>query len=137
MRVERGVIVICTGGGGFPVVSQEDGFHADILLLLTDVEAVYVNFGEPDARGIASIGAGTLRPEDFAKGSTGPKIEAAKQFAGSKGRRAAIGRLEDAMAILSEAAGTTVQQGNDLARYRTSKLDTSPIDQKGQSFAAK
>lgn len=139
MLVERDVVVICTGGGGIPVVAQADGsligieavidkdrasgllaheLDADMLLLLTDVDAVYVDFGKSDARRIASIGADALHPEDFAKGSMGPKIEAAKLFASSSGRTAAIGRLEDAMAILAGDAGTTVRPSNDPVRYR-------------------
>jgi carbamate kinase len=139
MLVERGVVVICTGGGGIPVVARKDGsligveavidkdrasgllaheLDADMLLLLTDVDAVYVGFGNPDARRIASVGAHTLSPGDFAKGSMGPKIEAAKLFANSKGRKAAIGRLEDAMAILAGVSGTIVQPGNEPASFR-------------------
>ena len=145
MLVERGVIVICTGGGGIPVIAQKDGsligveavidkdrasgllaeqLKADCLLLLTDVDAVHVDFGEPYARKIASVGANTLNPEDYAKGSMGPKVEAAKLFATLKGRTAAIGRLEDALAILAGDAGTTIRHGNDPIRYRAANLDT-------------
>ena len=158
--VERGVIVICTGGGGIPVVAQEDGSHigveavidkdrasgllaeqlnADMLLLLTDVDAVYVDFGMPEARRIARIGAGTLNPDDFAKGSMGPKIEAAKAFAGSKGRTAGIGRLEDAMAILAGQAGTMVTEGDGPVQFRKAAPEPPAIRQtisKEQSSAA-
>jgi carbamate kinase len=143
MLVGHDVIVICTGGGGIPVVMQSDGsligveavidkdrasglladqLDADMLLLLTDVDAVYVDFGEPDARKMASVGSGTLKPEDYAKGSMGPKIEAAKLFAAVKGRLAAIGRLEDALAILHGEEGTMVSPGSKPASYRTSSL---------------
>lgn len=139
MLVEHGVIVICTGGGGIPVVAQKDGsligveavidkdrasgilaeqLNADMLLLLTDVDAVYASFGLPDARAIARIGAETLKAQDFAEGSMGPKIEAAKLFAASKRRTAAIGRLEDAMAILARTAGTTITRGAAPASFR-------------------
>jgi carbamate kinase len=148
MLVGQGVIVVCTGGGGIPVVAQEDGsligveavidkdrasgllaekLNADILLLLTDVDAVYVDFGKPEARRIARIGAGPLNPDDFAKGSMGPKIEAAKLFAGSKGRTAAIGRLEDAMAILAGAKGTTIVPGDEPSRFRKVQSQTPGI----------
>jgi len=147
MLVERGVIVICTGGGGIPVVAQNDGsligveavidkdrasgllaeqLKADMLLLLTDVEAVYVNFGEPNLRRIVRVGADALNPDDFAKGSMGPKIEAAKRFASSVGRKAGIGRLEDAMAILTGEAGTTVQPGNTPASVRAWMEESPP-----------
>jgi carbamate kinase len=132
--MERGVIVICAGGGGIPVVAKRDGsligveavidkdlasgllahqLKADMLLLLTDVDAVYVDFGKAEARRIARIGAAVLKPEEFAAGSMRPKIAAAKLFASSKGRTAAIGRLEDAMAILAGQAGTTIVTGDD------------------------
>jgi carbamate kinase len=149
MLVERDVVVICTGGGGIPVIAQKDGsligveavidkdrasdllaeqLNVDMLLLLTDVDAVYVNFGEPDARRIERVGAEALNPDDFAKGSMGPKIEAAKQFAASKGRMAAIGRLEDAMAILSGDAGTTVAHGKAAANFREASPETAGIE---------
>ncbi len=139
LLVQRGVIVICTGGGGIPVVAQADGsligveavidkdrasgllaeqVNADILLLLTDVDAVYQNFGKPEARAIASVGAELLKAEDYAKGSMGPKIEAAELFACSDGRRVGIGRLEDATKILAGEAGTMVGAGDDPVRYR-------------------
>ncbi len=151
MLVERGVIVICTGGGGIPVVAQKDGsligveavidkdrasglladkINADMLLLLTDVDAVYEGFGEPDARRIASIGSGTVKSEGYAMGSMGPKIEAAKLFAASKGRTAGIGRLEDAMAILAGEAGTTVTDDNSPVRFRQAAPEPPSIHQK-------
>ncbi len=147
MLVERGVIVICTGGGGIPVVAQEDGsligveavidkdrasglladqLDAEVLLLLTDVDAVYENFGEADARRIESIGSGNLNSEGYAKGSIGPKIEAAKLFASSRNRMAAIGRLEDAKAILAGEAGTAVLHGNKPVSFRESASQAIP-----------
>jgi carbamate kinase len=161
MLVERGVVVICTGGGGIPVISQKDGsligveavidkdrasglladqLKADMLLLLTDVDAVHVNFGAPNSRRIGRVGADALNPDDFAKGSMGPKIEAAKRFASSGGRTAGIGRLEDAMAILAGDAGTTVQPGNKPASERASTLNSPPTggsNPKGRSAASK
>ncbi|WP_376801009.1 carbamate kinase [Candidatus Raskinella chloraquaticus] len=151
MLVERGVIVICTGGGGIPVVAQTDGsligveavidkdrasgllahaLNADMLLLLTDVDAVYNDFGEPDARAIASVGSGTLNPKDYAGGSMGPKIEAAKLFAASKGRTAGIGRLEDAVAILASQAGTRVNEGDGPVCFRKAALEPPSGDER-------
>jgi len=138
MLVERDVVVICTGGGGIPVVARADGsligveavidkdrasgmladqLQAEMLLLLTDVDAVYANFGEPEAQRIVSVGSEELQPDDYAKGSMGPKIEAAKLFVTEDGRAAGIGRLEDAMAILTGDAGTMVRHGSELAVY--------------------
>ncbi len=150
MLVEQGVVVICTGGGGIPVVAQADGsligveavidkdrasglladqLDADMLLLLTDVDAVYEDFGEPNARAIASVGSSTLNSKDYAGGSMGPKIEAAKLFAFSKNRIAAIGRLEDAMAILAGEAGTTVLHGSKPISFRKAEYQVVPFTQ--------
>jgi len=132
MLVERGVVVICTGGGGIPVVERPDAslvgieavidkdrasallakqLNADMLLLLTDVDAVYTDFGTPQARPIARTGVGSLSANEFAAGSMRPKIEAATRFASQTGHSAAIGRLEDAMAILQGKAGTFIEPG--------------------------
>ena len=133
LLVQAGVLVISTGGGGIPVVAREDvGFEgveavidkdrassllageigADMLLMLTDVDAVYVDFGKPVARAIARAGADSLRSEDFAAGSMGPKVAAAKRFAALTGKVAAIGRIEDASAIVRQAAGTWITAGD-------------------------
>ena len=132
MLVERGVVVICAGGGGIPVVARQDGsvvgveavidkdlasallasqLGADMLLLLTDVDAVYLDFGTPQARRIKRAGAAALTADQFAAGSMGPKVEAATMFAASTGHPAAIGRLEDAVAILKGNAGTRIEAG--------------------------
>jgi carbamate kinase len=132
MLVERGVVVICAGGGGIPVVAREDGsligieavidkdlasallarqLGADMLILLTDVDAVYLDFGTSQARRIMRAGAAALTADRFAAGSMGPKVEAATMFATATGRVAAIGRLEDAAAILRGDAGTRIEAG--------------------------
>jgi carbamate kinase len=139
MLVERGVTVICAGGGGIPVVTRRDGsfigieavidkdrasnllarqLDADMLLLLTDVDAVYLDFGKPEARRIARAGASSLAGAQFASGSMGPKVEAATMFVAETGHRAAIGRLEDAVAILRGEAGTTVEAGTSEIEIR-------------------
>ncbi len=147
MLVERGVVVICAGGGGIPVVAREDGslvgieavidkdlasallarqLGADMLLLLTDVDAVYLDFGTPQARRIKRAGAAALTADQFASGSIGPKVEAATSFAAATGHPAAIGRLEDAVTILSRAralrlgfVGGQISPGRRLVTYAT------------------
>ncbi len=132
MLVEHGVVVVCAGGGGIPVIARPDGslvgieavidkdrssallamqLDADMLLLLTDVDAVYLDFGTTQARRIARVGADTLSADQFAPGSMRPKIEAATHFASQTGRPVAIGRLEDAMAMLDGKAGTLIEAG--------------------------
>ena len=121
--------MICAGGGGIPVLERSDGsligveavidkdlasallarqLRADHLLLLTDVDGVYLNWGTDAARVIRRAKAGALNPGDFAPGSMGPKIEAANGFAAQTGRPASIGRLEDAAAIVAGGAGTRI-----------------------------
>ncbi|NLS20358.1 carbamate kinase [Rhizobium sp. P40RR-XXII] len=128
LLVKEGITVICAGGGGIPVVDRLDGglqgveavidkdaasallaeqLAADILLLLTDVDAVYEGFGTPDARLLTRIDPQQVDETIFPPGSMGPKIAAATRFSRSGGRRAAIGRLEDAAAIVAMTKGTT------------------------------
>jgi carbamate kinase len=132
LLVEAGVLVICVGGGGIPVVIAADGrlhgveavidkdlaaallarkLDADALLLLTDVSAVNTGWGTPEARAIAEIPAPQLREMAFAPGSMGPKVEAACRFAEATGRAAAIGALDEAPAVLRGERGTRVLPG--------------------------
>ncbi|MGB3390683.1 MAG: hypothetical protein WBA88_22190 [Pseudaminobacter sp.] len=127
--VERGVIVICAGGGGIPVVELDNGsiagieavidkdlassllarqLEADLLLLLTDVDAVYLDWDTPKARALGRVTASHLSLHDFASGSMRPKIEAAIEFARATGKPAAIGRLEDAPEIVAGTRGTLI-----------------------------
>lgn len=130
LLVESGVIVICAGGGGIPVIRNDEGdlvgieavidkdraagllaeeLAADALLMLTDVEAVYENWGTPRQGPIQETTPAALSAMSFAAGSMGPKVEAACAFASIAGRIAGIGRLEDARAILEGRKGTTVR----------------------------
>ncbi len=129
LLVAAGVIVVCAGGGGIPVVVDPAGglrgveavidkdlsatllattLEADALLLLTDVDAVYAEWGTPWARPLRRATAAELRAMAFAPGSMGPKIEAACRFVESGGRFAAIGALADAALLLRGGAGTRV-----------------------------
>ncbi|WP_027169552.1 carbamate kinase [Mesorhizobium sp. WSM3224] len=125
--VEHGVVVICTGGGGVPVTARDDGsmigveavidkdlassllarlLKADMLLMLTDVDAVYMGYGTPDARALERVGAAEMSGADFPAGSMGPKVGAAIEFVEATGNPAAIGRLEDAIEIVEGRQGT-------------------------------
>ena len=138
LLVENGVLVICAGGGGIPVVRREDGrlegieavidkdrasallaqaLNADMLMLLTDVDAVYVDFGTPQARAVSKAGASAFAQGKFPAGSMGPKVDAATGFAAATGKPATIGRLEDALAILEGKAGTTIEAGDAPPRF--------------------
>jgi carbamate kinase len=127
--VEKGVTVICAGGGGIPVIESADGslmgveavidkdhasallartIKAEWLLLLTDIEAVRLHWGRVDARSIAEARPMDLDPGQFAEGTMRPKIEAAIGFVNETGKRASIGRLDDVASILAGRAGTTI-----------------------------
>jgi carbamate kinase len=124
-----GTVVICAGGGGIPVardawgrlhgvegVIDKDlasallarGLHADMLLLLTDVDAVWRDWGTTAARRIDALDADAMRALAFPVGSMGPKVEAACRFVEATGGRAAIGALADADAIVAGRAGTGI-----------------------------
>jgi carbamate kinase len=134
--LERGAVVICGGGGGIPVVEEPDGtlrgveavidkdflaallaerLGADLLLVLTDVDAVVRNWGTPNARPIRATTPARLRRLDFAAGSMGPKVEAACRFVERTGGEAVIGPLTEA-ATLPERGGTRVTPASRARR---------------------
>jgi len=127
--VERGVVVICTGGGGIPTRLTRDGvlmgveavidkdhagsllarsLGAEVFLMLTDAEAVWQDWGTENARAIRKASPDALAALHFASGSMGPKVEAACEYARATGGRAGIGALEDAVAIVEGRAGTLI-----------------------------
>ena len=128
LLLDQNVIVICTGGGGIPVLRGKDGslsgieavidkdaasallaqeLGAGALLLLTDVPAVMTNFGTPQQAEIGQITPEDALMLDLPAGSMQPKVAAAAQFANSGGM-AGIGRLDSAVAILTGKAGTRI-----------------------------
>jgi carbamate kinase len=151
MLVERSVIVICGGGGGIPVVRGvansyvgveavvdkdatsallAEKLDADALLLLTDVEGVYTNWGRKEARLIRRASPDALAGFKFATGSMAPKVAAARHFVGKTGKVAAIGRLQDAARILRGEAGTVVSLGKDAVEwYASDRLQDLPTPQ--------
>lgn len=128
--IDAGHLVICTGGGGIPVkrhngrlhgieaVIDKDmsaallarQIHADSLLILTDADAVYRNWGTPEQAAIHQTTPSQLEDLQFDAGSMGPKIEASCEFIENGGKLVGIGALEDAMAILRGEAGTCITQ---------------------------
>lgn len=130
LLVQAGVVVICAGGGGIPVVvTSIDGIqgveavidkdlaaallaialNADALLLLTDVDAVYTDWNSPAAKPLRETTPQQLRRSTFAPGSMAPKVEAACRFVEATHQIAGIGRLADGLAILAGQAGTLVR----------------------------
>nr|WP_246677073.1 hypothetical protein [Mesorhizobium sp. B2-4-15] len=130
--VERGIIVICTGGGGVPVMARDAGslcgveavidkdlassllarqLQADMLLMLTDVEAVYADYGTPAARALRRVAPGEISARYFPAGSMGPKVGAAIEFAEATGKPSAIGKLDDAIEVVRGERGTWFEAG--------------------------
>jgi len=130
--LERGCVVICAGGGGIPTayrpgreligieaVIDKDrasallarNIEADVLIMATDAQAVFVGFGTPQQRAIAEANPAVLLTEyeaEFAAGSMLPKVVAACDFAKATGKPAMIGALADIDAMLAGAAGTRI-----------------------------
>jgi carbamate kinase len=125
--VRLGVVVICAGGGGIPVVKDErQSLHgieavidkdlsaallalelgADGLLLLTDVDGIQLDYGTPAARPLREATPDELARLDLPTGSMGPKAEAAARFVSRGGSFAAITSLERPGAALEGRAGT-------------------------------
>ena len=129
--LEHNVIVICSGGGGIPTMYDDEGklhgveavidkdrasallaeeVEADCLILATEADAVYLDWGTPQQRPIRTITPEELRQHQFPAGSMGPKVEAACTFVERTGGRAAIGALGEIEEILSLRAGTVVER---------------------------
>ncbi len=134
--LDKGVVLICGGGGGIPtmydtlaprtpagralsgveaVVDKDLASEllarevvADLFLMATDVEGVYVDWGTPRQRLLELVTVDELQELAFAAGSMGPKVAAAARFVQRTGRRAAIGALEHIEAIVDGRAGPQV-----------------------------
>ena len=85
------------------------GIGADALLMLTDVDGVYQRWGTPEQSLIRHLTPGDAQAGSFPAGSMGPKVEVAVSFVKGGGRMAGIGKLDDALAILEDTAGTVVK----------------------------
>ncbi len=132
--INGGFIAITVGGGGIPVIKDENGDYigtaavidkdlaserlaedidADALVILTAVEKVCINFGKPDQKELSAMSIEEARQYisegHFAPGSMLPKVEAAIKFVESKpGRKAIITSLDKAVEALDGKAGTTI-----------------------------
>lgn len=127
--LEKGSIVICAGGGGIPTMYGEEGklkgveavidkdlcsallaeqLESDLLVIATDVEAAFIDWGKPTQKAIASAHPDDLEKLGFAAGSMGPKVQAACEFARNTGKEAVIGSLADIEAIVHGQAGTRI-----------------------------
>ena len=127
-------IVVTVGGGGIPVIEKEDGslegvaavidkdlaaerlaedIKADILMILTEVEKVSINFKKPDQKDLAHMTVEEaekyIAEGHFAPGSMLPKVQAAMMFAkANPGKKAIITSLYKAVEALEGTAGTVI-----------------------------
>jgi carbamate kinase len=129
--LEHDAVVICAGGGGVPTMYDPSAertlvgveavidkdlasellardVQADLFVMVTDVDGVYVDWGTPKQRKLDRATPAELGEHGFAAGSMGPKVEAAVRFVERTGKRAAIGGLADIEAIVAGTAGTQV-----------------------------
>lgn len=131
--VAAGATVVCGGGGGVPVVVEDgdvtgveavvDKDHtsqlvandvdADLLVLATDVEYAYTDFGTPDQERLEAVDAETMRTHlergEFAEGSMLPKVEAALAFLTAGGERAVVCAIDDVAAGVAGETGTQIR----------------------------
>jgi carbamate kinase len=129
--LEQNTVVIAAGGGGIPTMYEPGKerhligveavidkdfasellareLDADLFIMLTDADAVYLDWGKPSKRAIRRASPATIADFAFPAGSMGPKVDAARMFAERTGKRAAIGALQDLPRIVAGEAGTTV-----------------------------
>jgi carbamate kinase len=132
--LDQGTVVICAGGGGIPTmydpgkkrtligveaVIDKDfcsellarELDADLFVMATDADAVFVDWGTPTAKAIHKASPASISEYKFPAGSMGPKVDAACRFAEATGGMAGIGALADAAAILRGERGTRVRAG--------------------------
>lgn len=127
--IQRDHLVICNGGGGVPVVEKANGYRgieavidkdlsaallayqigADALLILTDADAVYLDWGKPTQRPLAQVTPELLRGMQFDTGSMGPKVAACCKFVEACNGIAGIGALVDGAEILAGNKGTLIR----------------------------
>jgi carbamate kinase len=132
--LDKGSVVICAGGGGIPtmflpaaersligveavidkdlaseLLAREVG--ADLLVMATDVDAVYADWGTPEQRRLERVTPAEVRAHEFPAGSMGPKVDAAARFVEATGKRAAIGSLAEIEQIVDGKSGTQIVTG--------------------------
>ncbi len=132
--LRHGAVVICAGGGGIPTKYVDDfvpagrrlvgvegvidrdlasarlaiDLEADLLVIVTDVDAAYADWGTPEQRPIHRTTPAALAGHAFAPSSMGPKISAACQFVEETGGGAAIGSIHDIPGLIRGDVGTIV-----------------------------
>ena len=132
--VEKGNIVIACGGGGIPVVKGKDGYegvdavidkdrtsarlalelNADVLLILTAVDQVYINYKQENEQGLSSLtieeAMNLIQTKEVAEGSMLPKVEACCDFAKESNGYALITSLQKAKEALAGKTGPIIKK---------------------------
>jgi len=133
--VAAGVVVIASGGGGIPVLEDEEGNYqgieavidkdlagerlaeivgADIFLILTDVEEAKINYGKVNEKSLGKITFQKAKQYfdegHFLAGSMGPKVKACLRFLENGGKKAIITSLDKALEALKEQSGTIIEK---------------------------
>lgn len=123
-------IVICNGGGGVPVIKDNHGYKgveavidkdhsaaqlaiqlkADHLMILTDADAVYENWGTPQQTALHKVNTERLKPLAVDDGAIGPKVKSVIEFVEETGNKAYIGTLTDIEALMAGSKGTIVSK---------------------------
>ncbi|MCA0940082.1 carbamate kinase [Yangia mangrovi] len=127
--LENGAVVIAAGGGGIPTMYDRERhltgvecvidkdfcssllateIEADVFVVATDADAVFLDWGTPDQTAIRKASPDMMDSYDFPAGSMGPKVSAAQKFARASGGRAVICALADIGAALRGETGTTI-----------------------------
>ena len=131
--IKKGAVVVACGGGGIPVIKIDGGMlqgveavidkdhtaavlakviGADTLMILTDVEKVFLNFGRPDQKALDKLTAAEAKKlisdGQFPRGNMKPKVESCVRYVEGGGKRAIITSLEKAKLALDGKAGTQI-----------------------------
>ncbi|KZL27732.1 MULTISPECIES: carbamate kinase [unclassified Pseudovibrio] len=137
--LDHDVLVIAAGGGGIPTMYNEEKklvgvecvidkdrcsgllakeIDADVYIMATDADAVYLDWGTPSQRAIKSASPDALDAYGFAAGSMGPKVEAAQTFARQTGKKSVICTLAEVpQAILGEKGTSITTAAGDTTFY--------------------
>ncbi len=131
--VEAGIVVIASGGGGIPVIFDENQnlkgtaavidkdkagevlatvVGANVFMVLTDIEHAKINFGEPNEKDLGCVTYSEMKKYaeegHFKAGSMGPKVEACLRFIEWGGQKAIITSIDKAIAALMDQSGTRI-----------------------------
>lgn len=150
--IDNGIMPVCAGGGGVPVIWQEDKYigveavndkdfssavlaeniNADRLIILTGVDNIYLNFNQPDQKSLEQITVAEaqryINEGHFAAGSMLPKIQAALRFVKGHPEREAIITSIENLAKIKEGVGTRIKTIWEANHEQETKHDQPNCD---------